>query len=178
MVENVLTLDQGFVSTALQPLVKDTLRAYLGDRFQLVEAKGWRSLPTSRNFHAWHADSWYDQKAVTQIPREVKLGFYLTDVRSGAFRYIRRTHRLHPPREWRTREIEAFPTEDILVVDGPAGTGFCSTRRASMASPGPCWNAVTPFFITITIRRYRSSAKTSKATDTILCCSMLPFSAI
>ncbi len=124
MVENVLTLDQGFVSAALQPLVKDTLRAYLGDRFQLVEAKGWRSLPTSRNFHAWHADSWYDQKAVTQIPREVKLGFYLTDVHSGAFRYIRRTHRLHPPREWRIHEIESFPAEDILVVDGPAGTAF------------------------------------------------------
>lgn len=51
MIEDVLTLDQGFVDVALHPVVKAVLRGYLGDRFQLVEAKGWRSLPyPSDNF--------------------------------------------------------------------------------------------------------------------------------
>ena len=124
MVENVLTLDQGYVSAAIHPLVKETLRSYLGERFQLVEAKGWRSLPTRRMFHAWHADSWYDKSKVTGIPREVKLGIYLTDVTTGAFRYIRGTHRQHHPRDWRVHEIEALPASDISVVVGAAGTAF------------------------------------------------------
>jgi hypothetical protein len=124
MVENVLLLDQGFVSTALDPAVKEILRSYLGDRFRLVEAKGWRSLPTRRKFHAWHGDAWYDQKTVSGIPREVKLGLYLTDVSSGAFRYIRGTHRQHQPRDWRNHEIDAFPAADISVVTGKAGTAF------------------------------------------------------
>src|SRR3954449_13241528 len=46
MVPDVLVLDQGFVDLALHPLVKEILRGYLGDQFALVEAKGWKSLPT------------------------------------------------------------------------------------------------------------------------------------
>jgi ectoine hydroxylase-related dioxygenase (phytanoyl-CoA dioxygenase family) len=104
--------------------VAETLRAYVGERYQLVEAKGWRSVPTRRVFHAWHADSWYDKQKVTGIPREAKLGLYLTDVDSGAFRYIRASHRQHQPRDWRNDEIEAFPSESITVVKGVAGTAF------------------------------------------------------
>src|SRR5947208_233868 len=33
-----------------ESLVKETLRAYLGENYQLVEAKGWKSLPTRRMF--------------------------------------------------------------------------------------------------------------------------------
>src|SRR6266699_1351344 len=44
VIEDVLTLDQGFVDAVLHPLVKDTLREYLGEQYQLVEAKGWKSL--------------------------------------------------------------------------------------------------------------------------------------
>ena len=124
MVQDILTLHQGFVSVGLHDVVKSTLRSYLGNGFQLVEAKGWRSLPTRRMFHGWHGDSWYDKTAVAGIPREVKLGLYLTDVQTGAFRYLRGTHRKHQPRDWRFAEIEAFPQKDVFEVTGPAGTAF------------------------------------------------------
>src|SRR5438132_13779477 len=83
MVEDVLLLDQGFVDLALHPLVKQILARYLGHHYELNEAKGWKSLPTKRDFHGWHGDAWYDQTSA-EIPREVKLAFYLTDVRNGA----------------------------------------------------------------------------------------------
>ena len=60
----------------------------------------------------------------TDIPKEVKLGFYLTDVRSGAFNYIRGTHRQHPPRRIRTAELPAVPASQIDELTGPAGTAF------------------------------------------------------
>src|SRR5262249_24323689 len=44
MVEDVLLLDQGFVDLALHPLVKRLLILYLGNNFELNEAKGWKSL--------------------------------------------------------------------------------------------------------------------------------------
>ncbi len=124
MVENVLLLDQGFVSAAIHPIVKETLGAYIGDRYRLVEAKGWRSLPTRKIFHAWHADSWYDKALVSGLPREVKLGLYLTDVKTGAFRYIKGSHRKYQPRNWRNDEVEALPASDMTVVTGAAGTAF------------------------------------------------------
>ncbi len=124
MVQDVLTLEEGYVSAALHPLVKETLRQYLGKSFHLVEAKGWKSLPTRRMFHAWHADSWYDKSKVSGIPPEVKLAFYLTDVKTGAFRYIKGSHRKYQPRDWRREEIEAFPPENFVEVAGPAGTAF------------------------------------------------------
>ena len=123
MIEDVLTLDQGFVDAALHPIVKQVLRRYLG-HYSLVEARGWRSLPTARDFHGWHGDEWYDQEATNEIPKEVKLGFYLTDVRSGAFNYIKGTHRKQPPRRIRTADLPPVPASQIAVLDGPAGTGF------------------------------------------------------
>jgi Phytanoyl-CoA dioxygenase (PhyH) len=123
MVEDVLTLDQGFVDIALHPLIKEVLKRYLG-RFSLVEARGWRSLPTARDFHGWHGDEWYEQAGAETIPREVKVGFFLTDVRSGAFNYIKGTHRRQHPRRIRTADLPAVPKSEIRVVDGPAGTAF------------------------------------------------------
>ena len=123
MVEDVLTLGQEFLDAALHPLVKEVLRRYLG-RFALVEARGWRSLPTRRDFHGWHGDEWYDQQIAEGIPREVKLGFYLTDVRSGAFNYIRATHRKQHPRRIRTVDLPDVPPSEILQFAGPAGTAF------------------------------------------------------
>src|SRR5881628_2956073 len=41
MVEDVLILDQAFVDLVLHPLVKGVLNRYLGDRYELTEAKGW-----------------------------------------------------------------------------------------------------------------------------------------
>ena len=123
MVEDVLTLGQEFLDAALHPLVKEVLSRYLG-RFALVEARGWRSLPTRRDFHGWHGDEWYDQQIAEGIPREVKLGFYLTDVRSGAFNYIRATHRKEHPRRIRTVDLPDVPPSEILQFAGPAGTAF------------------------------------------------------
>src|SRR6476620_6210516 len=84
LVEDVLTLDQGFIDLVLHPLVTEVLNRYLGEEYELTEAKGWKSLPTKRDFHGWHGDAWYDQSGLSEIPREVKLAFYLTEVRSGA----------------------------------------------------------------------------------------------
>ncbi|HKW94473.1 MAG TPA: phytanoyl-CoA dioxygenase family protein [Methylomirabilota bacterium] len=123
MVEDVLTLDQGFVDVAVHPTVKAVLQRYLG-RYALVEARGWRSVPTKRDFHGWHGDEWYDQKVCKEIPREVKLGFYLTDVHSGAFNYIRGTHQKHPPRRIRTADLPAVPPSQIALLTGPAGSAF------------------------------------------------------
>src|SRR5262249_55673300 len=77
MVQDVLTLPQGFVDLALHSQLTDAIREYVGPAVELVEAKGWLSLPTRRDFHGWHGDAWYDQTTVTGIPREVKLALYL-----------------------------------------------------------------------------------------------------
>jgi len=124
MVEDVLVLDQGFVDIAIHPLVKETLRTYIGPNYELVEAKGWKSLPTRRHFHGWHADAWYDQTKASAIAREIKLGVYLTDVETGAFGYIKGTHRQYHPRIWKDHEIDALKASQIVRVLGKAGTAF------------------------------------------------------
>jgi hypothetical protein len=124
MVEDVLLLDQGFVDLALHPLIKQILDRYLGDKYELTEAKGWKSLPTKRDFHGWHGDAWYDQETVPDIAREVKLAFYLTDVRSGAFNYIKRSHRRQHPRPVRNPEVADTPASEIMELMGTAGTAF------------------------------------------------------
>ena len=124
MVEDVLQLDQGFVDLSLHPLIKEILNRYLGHRYELTEAKGWKSLPTKRDFHGWHGDAWYDQASVQDIPREVKLAFYLTDVRSGAFNYVRRSQRQQHPRPVRNPEVRDVPASQILELAGDAGTAF------------------------------------------------------
>lgn len=123
MVEDVLTLEQGFVDAALHPVVKGVLRRYIG-YFALVEAKGWRSRPTRKDFHGWHGDQWYEQRGREDIPREVKLGLYLTDVRSGAFNYIRGSHRKDHPRRIRTADLPPLAGSRIVEVASPAGTAF------------------------------------------------------
>jgi Phytanoyl-CoA dioxygenase (PhyH) len=122
MVQHLLTLDQGFVDVALHPLIKATLRDYIGPGFELVEAKGWLSKPTRRDFHGWHGDMWYDQTKVDFIPRECKLGVYLTDVKSGAFKYIKGTHGKQAPRNFKPAEVPNVPPEQIVEVLAQAGT--------------------------------------------------------
>ncbi len=124
MVQDLLTLDQGFVDVALHPLVKEILNRYLGDGFELTEAKGWKSIPTKRDFHGWHGDAWYDHRHHPEIPREVKLAMYLTDVKSGAFNYIRGSHRKQHPRMVRGSELKDVPVSEIVQLLGPAGTAF------------------------------------------------------
>lgn len=124
MVGDVLLLDQGFVDLALHPLVKDILNIYLGTNYELTEAKGWKSLPTTRDFHGWHSDAWYDQTSASEIYREVKLGFYLTDVRTGAFNYIKASHRQQHPRILKKQEVNDLPVSHLVELTGAAGTAF------------------------------------------------------
>jgi hypothetical protein len=124
MVEDVLLLEQGFVDLALHPLVKETLGEYIGPAFELVEAKGWLSVPTRRDFHGWHGDAWYDQTKVQELQREVKLALYLTDVRSGAFAYIRGSHGKAHPHNVGDAEVASYPADRRLEVYGPAGTAI------------------------------------------------------
>ncbi len=121
MVQDVLTLDQGFVDVALHPVVIGILDAYIGDAYALVEAKGWKSLPTKKDFHGWHGDAWYDQRVVTSIPREIKLGVYLSDVETGAFQYVKGSHGQIHPRMFQPSEV---PAERIVEMKGPAGSAF------------------------------------------------------
>jgi|ERR1051325_9133606 hypothetical protein len=124
VVQDVLTVDQGFVDIGLHPIVKGVLQRYLSESYALVETKGWRSLPTKRDFHGWHGDMWYDENANADMPYEVKLAFYLTDVTSGAFNYIKGTHRLNHPRLVRNAEVSKYSTSDVDVLTGSAGTAF------------------------------------------------------
>ncbi len=124
MVEDVLLLEQGFVDLVLHPLVKSVLDQYLGPRYELTEAKGWKSLPTKRDFHGWHGDAWYDQNVTNEIPREVKLAIYLSDVSSGGFNYIKETHRKQHPRLVKNNEVDQFSNSEIAELSGPAGTAF------------------------------------------------------
>jgi hypothetical protein len=124
MVEDVLVLDQGFVDVVLHPLVKRVLNRYLGRQYELTEAKGWKSLPTRRDFHGWHGDAWYDQTVAPEIHKEVKLAIYLTGVCSGAFNYIKGSHRKQHPRQVKNSELNAADHSQIMEVPGPAGTAF------------------------------------------------------
>jgi hypothetical protein len=124
MVEDVLLLDQGFVDLALHPLVKGILARYLGTEYELTEAKGWKSLPTKYDFHGWHGDTWYDQATEQTIHREIKLAMYLTNVKSGAFKFIKGSHRKQHPRNLNKVEASGLPTEDLIELAGDAGTVF------------------------------------------------------
>lgn len=124
VIPEVLVLAQGFVDLALHPLVKAVLNRYLGTKYELTEAKGWKSVPTKRDFHGWHGDAWYDESATTGFPKEVKLAFYLTDVESGAFNYIKGSHRKGHPRIIPNAEVADVPESEILRVTGKAGTAF------------------------------------------------------
>ena len=124
MIEDVLLLDQGFMDLALHPLVKQILNRYLGSDYELTEAKGWKSLPTRRDFHGWHGDTWYDKAVATEIHREIKLGVYLTDVRSGAFNFIKGSHRQQHPRDLKKKEVKELDWSKLVELTGPAGTAF------------------------------------------------------
>ena len=124
MVEDVLLLDQGFVDLALHPLVKEILTQYLGTKYELTEAKGWKSLPTKYDFHGWHGDTWYDQAAQQTIHREIKLAMYLTNVRSGAFKFIKGSQRQQHPHNLKKAEVRDLPFSDVIELSGDAGTVF------------------------------------------------------
>lgn len=124
MIEDVLMLAQGFVDVAIHQLVKEILQRYLGPTYQLTEAKGWKSLPTKYDFHGWHGDRWYEQTPGAPIHREVKLAMYLTDVRSGAFNFLKGTHQQQHPHNLQKHEVKALPLDEVIELTGVAGTAF------------------------------------------------------
>jgi Phytanoyl-CoA dioxygenase (PhyH) len=125
MLEDLLLTHPAFLDVAMNPRITEAVREYVGPGFQLIEAKGWQSNPTKYDFHGWHGDAWYDQARVQgHIPREVKLGVYLTDVKSGAFKYIKGSHGRQAPRGVRTEELADTPPQQIQEVLGKAGTAF------------------------------------------------------
>lgn len=123
MVDDVLMLEQGFVDIGLSPIVKGVLDRYLGTSYGLCEAKGWETLRAEKDFHGWHGDAWYDQATIKdRIPREVKLAFYLTEVKSGAFQYIRGSHRQAAPFSLKRTDVDNLPLERMSEFKGVAGS--------------------------------------------------------
>ena len=90
MVEDVLVLDQAFVDLALHPLVVRILDRYLGPSYHLTEAKGWRSVPTERDFHGWHGDAWYDQAVAPRHSPGNQAGFLSHGRRQRRFQLCNR----------------------------------------------------------------------------------------
>lgn len=123
LIENLLIYDRAFVDHALYPSICEVLREYIGPGFELVEARGWETIATRRDFHGWHADAWYDENVQTR-PREVKLACYLTDVETGHFQYVRGSHKTEEaPRSYAGSEV-AQMADRILDLKGPAGSCF------------------------------------------------------
>jgi ectoine hydroxylase-related dioxygenase (phytanoyl-CoA dioxygenase family) len=120
MVDQLLTVDQGFVDVALLPLIQSVVKDYLGEAACLQEAKGWRSLPFNDNYHPFHRDEWYCRDYYDgQIkPMSLKLGLYLDDVDTGAFAYIPRSHRDA------SGEHTGVDEQASIFVTGKAGTIF------------------------------------------------------
>lgn len=122
IVHDILPLDAGFVELVTHPIIQDVVERYVGRDAILTEAKAWRSQPTTRSFHGWHNDAWYDP-ALDAVPPQLKLGLYLSDVDSGAFTYLPGTHGAHRPTHWSEEEATAWPV-DPMCVKGQAGTAF------------------------------------------------------
>ena len=122
MVEDILTLDPTFQALALHPRLQVILREYLGPEYVLTEVKGWETVATRADFHGWHNDAWYDHE-LPEVPREVKLGVYLTDVETGHFAYIKGSHLNNRHRHWNEREISGM-RDRIADMKGPAGSTF------------------------------------------------------
>ena len=125
--ENLLLIDPHCYSDcALHPLVTEVVRRHVGPDAALVEARGWKTIRTLRNFHGWHGDAWFHPSAAAAKPREVKLAVYLTDVTSGHFCYIKGSHHDNRgvfPRHWGPKDVAPMmgAAQD---VKGPAGTAF------------------------------------------------------
>ncbi len=126
-IENLLMIDPHCYSDcALHPVVSEVVRRYVGENAALVEARGWKTIATKRNFHGWHGDAWFHPSEAVRKPREVKLAVYLTDVTSGHFCYIAGSHhdeRGKFPRHWGPRDVAPMMGR-ARDVKGVAGTAF------------------------------------------------------
>lgn len=120
LVDDVLLLDEGFVHVALQRELLQVMTAFVGQGVCLTEAKGWRSMETTRNIHGWHSDAWYSPD-LDEVPRQLKLGVYLSDVRSGGLAYLKGSQGQRPC-HW--SEAQAKAHGGLVHITGQAGTMF------------------------------------------------------
>jgi len=143
-------------------------------RLPTRRSEGLQSNPTKLDFHGWHGDAWYDQTRVAGIPREVKLGVYLTDVTSGAFKYIKGSHGRQAPRGVRPREVADTPPEQILEVLGKAGTGFLFDTSGIHRQSVPILEKRHAVFYGYHDASVPLQQETWTTTATIRCCSTPP----
>lgn len=121
MVHDVMTLHRGFVELALHDVLMETVRGYVGRDFIMTEAKGWRSRETTQHFHGWHNDAWYDHD-LDEVPRQLKIAVYLTDVEAGAFEYIPGSHGQRRAGHWSDGQARALTGRAPVTCVGGAGT--------------------------------------------------------
>ncbi len=142
MVEHILTLDPAFQELGLHPLVREVMGAYLGPTYTLTEVRSWETVATKQNFHGWHNDAWYDHD-LPEVPRELKLALYLTDVTSGYFSYIKGSHVGTRHQHWTDREVESQYADRQVDMTGPAGSTFlfdtAGIHRQSTPVLDPRW---------------------------------------
>lgn len=124
LIEDLLTLSPAFYYPIQNEQLMNICREYIGDKFQMTEARGWKTIRTMRNFHGWHNDAWYDVDQCNEPPPQLKLAVYLTDVTSGEFAYVETTHKQkYPPGHWNKAQVDEMGLP-IRHVTGKAGTGF------------------------------------------------------
>ena len=76
LVEDLLTLSKAFYFPIFNQELLSVLRSYLGSKFQMTEARGWKTIATKKNFHGWHNDAWYNSNiysTLVQIPLFLKM---------------------------------------------------------------------------------------------------------
>jgi hypothetical protein len=126
LIENLLTHSSAFLYPALQPQLMEICRQYIGEGFQMTEARGWKTIKTNRNFHGWHIDGWYDINKCKEIPPQIKIATYLTDVDSGEFCYLEGSHRNnlnHDNYHWSQKQVDEMDGK-VRHVKAKAGSIF------------------------------------------------------
>ena len=124
LIENLITLSPAFMFPIKNDALMKVCRLYIGEAFQVTEARGWKTIRTERNFHGWHNDAWYDITQCESPPPQLKLGIYLSDVESGEFAYVEQSHHQKLlPGHWNQTQVDSMNLP-IKHVTGKAGTAF------------------------------------------------------
>lgn len=121
-VDDLCGISRDFIDTSTHPIVDEIVRRYISHEAIITEAKGWRSVPTQDDFHGWHNDAWYHPD-LDEVPRQLKLAVYLSDVNSGEFQYLRGTHGQRRHKHFSVREL-GDKLERRTSMRATAGTAF------------------------------------------------------
>lgn len=124
LIEDLLTLSPAFLYPVINDSLMEVCRQYIGDDFQMTEARGWKTIETNRNFHGWHNDAWYNVQECETTPAQLKMGIYLSDVDSGEFCYVQKSHQQKlKPDHWNNKQVKNMDAT-VKHVKGKAGTAF------------------------------------------------------